>query len=110
MRPGATVVSVAGMPEPQTASKDLQRGFGLQALFWAASFSIRRSAAKRGVGYRYLFMHPSGADLSELARWIDDGTLKVIVDSMYPFKDIAEAMARLEAGHAKGKIVVTMDA
>lgn len=108
VRPGATVVSVAGMPEPLTASKDLQRGLGLQALFWAASFSIRRSASKRGVRYRYLFMHPSGADLSELAELIDHGALKVIVDSMYPFAGIAEAMARLEAGHAKGKIVVTM--
>lgn len=108
VRPGATVVSIAGMPEPQTASKDLQRGFGLQALFWAASFALRRRAAKHGVRYRYLFMHPSGDDLAELARLIDAGVLKVIVDSVYPFDRIAEAMARLEAGHAKGKIVVTM--
>lgn len=108
VRPGATVVSVAGMPEPQTASKDLGRGLGLQALFWAASFSIRRSARKHGVRYRYLFMHPSGEDLSELARLIDAGELKVIMDSVHPFARIAEAMTRLEAGHAKGKIVVEM--
>jgi alcohol dehydrogenase len=108
VRPGATVVSVAGMPEPLTASKDLQRGLGLRALFWAASFSIRRRASKRGVHYRFLFMHPSGDDLAKLARMIDDGALKVIVDSVYPFKDIGEAMSRLEAGHAKGKIVVSM--
>lgn len=108
VRPGATVVSVAGMPEPQTASKDLRRGLGLQALFWVASFSLRRLAAKHGVRYRYLFMHPSGEDLSELARLIDDGVLRVIVDSVYPFERIAEAMAQLEAGHAKGKIAVTM--
>ena len=108
VRPGAVVVTVAGMPEPQTASKDLGRGLGLQALFWAASFSLRRRARKHGVRYRYLFMHPSGEDLSKLAHLVDAGTLKVIIDRVYPFERIAEAMSRLEAGHAKGKIVVTM--
>lgn len=108
VRPGATVVSVAGMPEPQTAAKDLERGLGLQALFWVASYSLRRRARQHGVRYRYLFMHPSGKDLSELAHLVDAGALRVIVDSVYPFERIAEAMARLEAGHAKGKILVTM--
>ena len=108
VRPGATVVTVAGMPEPQTASKDLGRGLGLQALFWVASFSLRRRARQHGVHYRYLFMHPSGEDLSELARLVDAGALKVIVDSVYPFERIADAMAKLESGRAKGKIVVTM--
>jgi alcohol dehydrogenase len=108
VRPGATVVTVAGMPEPQTASKDLGRGLGLQALFWVASFSLRRRARHHRARYRYLFMHPSGEDLSELVRLIDAGAVKVIIDSVYPFERIAQAMARLEAGHAKGKIVVKM--
>lgn len=108
MRPGATVVSVAGMPEPQTASKDLERGLGLQALFWAASFSLRHRARQHEVRYRYLFMHPSGEDLFKLAHLVDVGALKVIIDSVYPFERIAEAMSKLEAGHAKGKIIVTM--
>ena len=108
VRPGATVVSVAGIPEPQTASKDLERGLGLQALFWVASFSLRRHARQHGVHYRYLFMHPSGEDLSELARLVDAGAIKVIIDSVYPFERIADAMAKLETGRAKGKIVVTM--
>jgi alcohol dehydrogenase len=108
VRPGATVVSVAGMPEPQTASKDLGRGLGLQALFWVASFTLRRRARQHGVRYRYLFMHPSGEDLSELARLVDAGAVKVIVDGVYPFEHIADAMSKLESGRAKGKIVVTM--
>lgn len=108
VRPGATVVSVAGLPEPQTASKDLGRGLGLQALFWLASFSLRRRARKHQALYRFLFMHPSGQDLSELARLVDAGVIKVIVDSVYPLERIADAMAKLESGRAKGKIVITM--
>jgi NADPH:quinone reductase-like Zn-dependent oxidoreductase len=44
VRPSGTVVSVAGMAEPQTASKDMGRGLGWQALFWVASHSLRRRA------------------------------------------------------------------
>lgn len=103
---GATVVSIAGMPEPETARKDLGGGARLAAVFWLASFGARMKARKHGVRYRYLFMHPSGAELEELARLVDDGKLEVVVDRVFPFAEIGEAMAHLEQGHAKGKVVV----
>ena len=108
VRPGAPIVSVGGLPEPQTASKDLGRGPGLQALFWLASVSLRRRARRLGSPYRFFIMHPSGEDLSELARLVDAGAVKVVLDSVHPFEGIAEAMAKLETNRAKGKIVVTM--
>lgn len=58
--------------------------------------------------YRFLFMHPSGAELAELARLVDAGTLRPVVDRVFPFAEIADAMAYLEAGHAKGKVVVRL--
>lgn len=103
---GGNVVSIAGMPEPQTARKDLGRGMFLQALFWFASYGIRAAARKHGVSYRYLFMHPSGRELAELADLIDAGTLKPVIDRVFPLKDVAEAFAYLESGRAKGKVVV----
>lgn len=107
VKPGGTVLSVAGMPEPLTASKDLGAGFGLRALFWLASFGLRRQAAANGVRYRYLFMRTSAAELAELAELVDTGKLRIIIDSQYRFDQIAEAIAHLEAGRAKGKVVVT---
>ncbi|HEX6108451.1 MAG TPA: NADP-dependent oxidoreductase [Ktedonobacteraceae bacterium] len=104
----AKVVSIAGVPEPQTASKDLQAGPTLATLFWAASWSIRRQARKYGVAYRYLFMRPSGTDLSELATLIDQQKLEIVIDRIFPFAQIADAFAYLEQGHAKGKVVVQM--
>ena len=96
------------MPEPQTARKDLGRGEMLASLFWLASYGLRAEARKRGVSYRYLFMHPSGSELSELARLIEQKTLAPIIDRVFPFAEIADAFAYLEAGHAKGKVVVRM--
>lgn len=103
---GGTVVSIAGLPEPQTALKDLGRGRALAVLFWLASLGLRRQARRHGARYRFLFMHPSGAELAELAALIDVGTLTPVIDRVFPLDQVAEAFAYLEAGHAKGKVVV----
>lgn len=108
VRRGGTVVSIAGMPEPETALRDLGRGLVLATLFWAASFGTRRIAARHGVRYRYLFMHPSGSDLETLAALIDAKQVEVVVDRVFPFAEAKEALAYLEEGRAKGKVVVSM--
>jgi NADPH:quinone reductase-like Zn-dependent oxidoreductase len=108
LKPGGRVVSIAGMPEPLTARKDLGRGTGLAAVFWFASLATRLSAARHGVSYRYLFMHPSGSDLSQLALLIDDGKLEVVIDRVFAFDEAKQAIAYLEAGHAKGKVVLAL--
>ncbi|MFJ1644237.1 zinc-binding dehydrogenase [Streptomyces sp. NPDC088258] len=61
-----------------------------------ASAKIRPAARRRGVGYRYLFMHPSGADLEVLAGLVDKGILKIFTDCVFPFEQIADAFAYLE--------------
>jgi NADPH:quinone reductase-like Zn-dependent oxidoreductase len=108
MKPGTRVVSVAGVPEPQMAIKDLGGRRVLAALLWMISYGIRSRARRAGISYRYLFMHPSGSELAELAELIEQGKLKVIVDKTYPFANIPEALAYVESGRAKGKVVVTM--
>src|ERR1700722_14382504 len=108
MKPGAKIVSIAALPEPQTAIKDLGDRRALSALFWIISYGIRSRARRAGISYRYLFMHPSGRDLAQLAELIAQEKLKIIVDKTYPFANISEALAYVESGRAKGKVVVTM--
>lgn len=105
---GGRVVSIAGMPEPETARKDLGRGPGLAALFWLVSLPLRLRAAQNDVRYRYLFMHPSGADLTHLAGLMSAGKLEVVIDRVFPFAEAKEALAYLETGHAKGKVVLAL--
>ena len=108
LKRGARTVSIAGLPEPDTARKDLDGGPWLTVLFWLASARLRRQARRHGVGYRYMFMHPSGADLALLGRLVDENRLKVIIDRTFPFAQIADAFAYLEQGRAKGKVAVRM--
>src|SRR6478609_11390760 len=107
MKPGTGIVSVAAVPEPQTAIKDLGNRRVLAAMFWIISYGIRSRARRAGISYRYLFMHPSGSDLALLAELIEQGKLKAIVDRTYPFAKIAEALDYVESGRAKGKVVIT---
>ncbi len=108
MKPGTKIVSVAATPEPETALKDLGRGRLLAALFWVASYRIRARARNANVAYRFLFMHPSGSELAELSQLIEQEKMKVIIDRTFPFERISEALAYVESGRAKGKVVVEM--
>ena len=85
-----------------------RRGATSVAAFWTASLGTRRSAARHGVRYRYLFMHPSGSDLEALAALIDAKKISVVVDRVFPFAEAKEALAYLERGRAKGKVAVRL--
>jgi NADPH2:quinone reductase len=41
---------------------------------------------------------------------ITKGTLKPVIDSTFAFADVAKAYAKLDEGHAVGKIVIDMKA
>ena len=108
LKRGGKTVSIAGIPEPVTARVDLDAGPLVTALLWAASAKIRRQARQAGVDYRYLFMQPSGEDLSMLSGLVDSGQLRPVIDRVFPFGRIAEAFTYLEQGHAKGKVIVQL--
>ena len=50
----------------------------------------------------------NGRDLETLGELADAGRLRSVVDGPYPFEEAARAIARLDAGQARGKIVVTV--
>ena len=50
----------------------------------------------------------NGADLATLAGMIEAGQVRPVIDRTYPLADAAEAMRYLEAGHARGKIILAV--
>ena len=73
------------------------------------SYQIRRSAKRRHVSYSFLFMRQSGDQLREIASLIDSGVIRPVVDRIFPFASTNEAMAYVENGHAKGKVVIKVN-
>jgi NADPH:quinone reductase-like Zn-dependent oxidoreductase len=57
---------------------------------------------------RPLAARRNGDDLAELARRIDAGEVRPVVDEVFPFERAAEAVARLESGDVRGKVVIAV--
>ena len=108
VRPGSTVVSIAGPPDPDGARRAVAVGPVVATLLRLASRKVRRQARQRQVTYRYLFMQPSGTDLALLAKLVDEQALEIVIDRTFPFGEIGDAFSYLEQGRAKGKVTVTM--
>jgi len=70
------------------------------------SYRIRKKAKRHGVTYSFLFMRANGDQLCEIGRLIDSGVIRPVVDRVFAFESTNEAMAYVEAGRAKGKVVV----
>jgi NADPH:quinone reductase-like Zn-dependent oxidoreductase len=64
---------------------------------------------RRQAHYSFLFMRANGEQLSEITSLIDAGTIRPVVDRVFPFASTKEAMAHVESGRAKGKVVVSHD-
>jgi NADPH:quinone reductase-like Zn-dependent oxidoreductase len=58
---------------------------------------------------RVVLVKPSGEHLALLKQLFEAGRLRVVLDSVYPLEEVAEAHAHGETGHARGKIVLRVD-
>ena len=63
-------------------------------------------AAKHGVRSAFLPAHPSSSQLSEIAKLVDAGKLKAVVETVLPLSDARRAHELNETGHARGKILL----
>jgi NADPH:quinone reductase-like Zn-dependent oxidoreductase len=54
------------------------------------------------------FPKETHVDIERLAELIEAGQLTCVIDRTYPLADAADAMRHLEAGHARGKIAITV--
>jgi len=54
----------------------------------------------------FFIVEPLGSNLAQIGELIEAGKLRPTVDSVWEFGDFKKAFARVESGHAKGKIVI----
>jgi NADPH:quinone reductase-like Zn-dependent oxidoreductase len=71
---------------------------------------LRAVAVSRFVGQRMLLLLAkiTDADLAALAELIEAGKITPVIDRTYPLDEVPEAIRYLEAGHARGKVVITV--
>jgi NADPH:quinone reductase-like Zn-dependent oxidoreductase len=105
LKPKSNVVSLIGPPDVAFAHA---RGmnFFMRFVIGLLSRKIIRRARKRRVEYSFLFMHPDGRQLAEIGELLKAGRIRPVIDKVFPFDQAKEALAYLEKGRAKGKVVV----
>lgn len=109
LKPGGLAIGVTGPPDAGFA-KQLGAPKPFEFVLSFLSRKVRRAARKLGVRYSFFFMHASGTQLRELAALYDEGHLRPVIDSTFPFDQTLEAVAYVENGKAKaGKVVITLD-
>ena len=77
-----------------------------ELLFSALSRSIYKSAKRQSVDFDFLFMRAEGQQLAEITKLIEAGHIRPVIDRVYPFAESNEAMAHVDSGRAKGKVVI----
>jgi len=107
LKPGGTIISISGPPDPAFA-KEIGANFVVSLAMRLLSSKVRKLAERRRMHYSFFFMRPSGKQLRKLAALVDAHELRPIVDRVFPFEETKAALDYVEAGHAKGKVVVRM--
>ena len=104
LKPGGKVIGIAGPPDP-----DFARERGVNALVGLVmrvlSYGIRSKAKAAGVN-SFLYMRASGEQLRQIADLIDAGAIRPVIDRVFPFDETREALAYVETGRSKGKVVI----
>lgn len=105
LKPGGHLISISGPPTPTFATAQ-GLAWPLKQVLRVLSFGIRRKAKQKGVDYTFLFMRANGAQLRQITSLIESGAIRPVVDTVFPFPDTHKALAYVDSGRAKGKVVV----
>ncbi|TIR40754.1 MAG: NADP-dependent oxidoreductase [Mesorhizobium sp.] len=105
LKPGGVAVSISGPPDPGFAR---EKGLSvvLNLVMRVLSAGIRRRAKRAGVRYSFLFMAANGEQLTKIASLIETGVIRPVIDRVFPLEQTNEALAYIEQGRAKGKVVI----
>jgi NADPH:quinone reductase-like Zn-dependent oxidoreductase len=107
LKPGGQLISISGPPDAAFA-RSIGASWTVRTVMSVLSYGIRTKAKRLQANYSFLFMRANGDQLNQITALIDDGIIRPIVDRVFPFASTKEAMAYVEGGRAKGKVVVSV--
>lgn len=107
LKPNSNVISLIGPPDLNFA-RARKMNFFMKFVFSLISRKIIRQAQKHSVDYSFLFVQPNGQQLESISALIEAKHITPVIDNVFPFEQSKDALAYLETGRAKGKVVVNM--
>lgn len=105
LKKGGQLVSLVGPPTPDFAT-EIGLPWYLKFVTKLLSSSARKEAKKLNVVFKFLFMRAEGNQLGEISKLMEAGIIKPIIDKVFPFEQTNNALAYVETGRSKGKVVI----
>ncbi len=105
LRTGGRLVSISGPPDPEFA-EEIGATWFVKLVTRLLSFGARRKAKSLETRFSFLFMKASGDQLQRIAALVDAGVVRPVLDKVFPFHATNEALAYVETGRARGKVVI----
>jgi len=108
LKEGGKIISISGTPSIE-AIKSVSDPPLLVRMFMFATRNRKAEAAARKEGgtWEYVFMQPNGEELNEIAKFIESGEIKAVIDTVASsLDDFKVAVDKLWSGHSKGKCVI----
>ncbi|GEO69142.1 NADP-dependent oxidoreductase [Levilactobacillus acidifarinae] len=107
LRRHGTLVSLSALPDWKFAG---QHGYSLprQFIFGAAGLGLDLQASRQHKQYRFMLMHPDGAQLGRISDWLTELHLTPVVTATYSLAQTQAALDRVAAHQTAGKVVITL--
>ncbi|HEX7303807.1 NADP-dependent oxidoreductase [Lentzea sp.] len=106
VRDADLVLDCVGGPRSRRFLQAIKRGGALYPVYFG-EFDDEENA-RLGITVTSAQVRSSGAQLAGIGRLLDDGTLRVAIDSTFALADARSAHERAARGHLRGKIVLTV--
>jgi len=107
LKSGGQLISLVGPPTPEFA-KEIGLPWYLKLVTKLISSGTNKKAKKLNTTFKFLFMKAEGNQLSQITQLIESGVIKPVIDKVFPFEQTNDAMAYVESGRTKGKVVIKM--
>ncbi|MBB5390605.1 MULTISPECIES: NADP-dependent oxidoreductase [unclassified Herbaspirillum] len=105
LKKGGRLISISGPPDSDFA-KEIGASWLVASIMRVLSFGAKRKARQRNVNFSFLFMRANGEQLKRIASLVDSGAIRPVVDKVFAFDAANDALDYVEAGRAKGKVVI----
>lgn len=105
LRPGGKLITISGPADPAFA-EEIKAPWFVKQVIGLLSLGPRRMAKRLRVDFSFLFMKANGSQLQQITSLIESGAIRPIVDKVFSFASTNEALAYVESGRAKGKVVI----
>ncbi len=94
--------TVGGAVQAKSADALKKGGVLVSILAYADEAALKA----KGIQTKYVFVAPNAAQLEVLAKWADEGRLRVPLAAVLPLAEAAKAHDLSRGGHTRGKIVL----